>query len=79
MLAVEGMDNVVLLGVDLILDFDVVFNKVDELLHLGTEQPVDVDGKFFAERLDPLNAWASISLATALRAVIHDLFSSRLG
>lgn len=78
-LAIEGMDDVVLLRIDLVLNFDIVFNEVYELLHLSSEKSIDVECEFLSERLYPLDTWASICLTAALRAVIDYFFSALSG
>lgn len=42
MLSVKSVNYIILVDVNLIINIDILFNKVDELLHLCTEEKVDL-------------------------------------
>jgi len=47
-LPVEGMNHVVLIRVDLVFDFYIIFHELDEFLHFDAEEAVHIEGEFFA-------------------------------
>ena len=71
MFSIECVDDIVLLWVNLVFKAQIFFDKVDEFLHALSEQPIDVQGELFAQDVDPLETRSSISLALALRTVVH--------
>lgn len=42
MLSVKSVNYIILVDVNLIINIDILFNEVDELLHLCTEEKVDL-------------------------------------
>ena len=66
MLAVERMDHIVILDIDLIVNVQGFLDKGDELLHFEAEELLDLVGKFLSQDVYPLNTRGLISLATAL-------------
>ena len=55
-LTVEGVDDVILLRVNLIVDIDRFLDEIDKLLHLLPEELVDVICELSFQDLDPFFA-----------------------
>ena len=53
-LAIEGVNDVILRSVDLIINIDDLFDKLNEFLHLYPEQLVNMLLKLISEDIDPL-------------------------
>ena len=60
MLSVKCVNYIILVDVNLIINIDILFNEVDELLHLRTEEKVDLIGELGAQDFNPLFAWALV-------------------
>lgn len=71
MVFIERVDDVVFVGVSLILHVDGLLDEICELLHLRVEQPVDIDNELVSQDLGPLQARLLARPALALRAVVQ--------
>ena len=70
-LSVEGVDDVVLIRINLIIDIYHLFNEIAELLHLLVEQSIDVNHELSSENFGPFKAGFLIRIAFAFGAVIE--------
>ena len=60
MLSVKSVNYIILVDVNLIINIDILFNEVDELLHLCTEEKVDLIRELGAQDFNPLFARALV-------------------
>ena len=70
MLSVEGMNDMVLVSINLIINIYGLLNEFDELLHLLAEKLLDVVCKLIPELFDPLEAGSLLALTAALWTVV---------
>ena len=56
-LSIERVNDVVLVRVNLLVNVDVLFNELNELLHLLSEKLIDVDFELLSKRIYLIQAW----------------------
>ena len=78
MLAVEGMDDVVLVDVDLLVNRQIFLDEVDELFHLLTEELFDIIHEFDFQEVDPLLAGTLLRPSLAPRTRIDQSLHLKL-
>ena len=60
MFSVKGVNYIILVDVNLIINIDILFDEVDELLHFFTEEKVDLVIELGAQDFNPLFARALV-------------------
>ena len=71
MLSVEGMNDIFLVSINLIINIYNLLYEISELLHLLVEESFDVDYELSAQDLGPLEAGLLLRDTLALRTVIQ--------
>ena len=71
MLSVKSVNYIILVDVNLIINIDIFFNEVDELLHLCTEEKVDLIRELGAQDFNPLFARALVWLSLTLWTIVN--------
>ena len=71
MLAIEGVDHMVLVSIDLIVHIYSLLDELNELLHLLPEQLINVVCEIGPELCDPFLTGSFITLPSAFRTVVQ--------
>ena len=70
-LAIEGMDHMVLVSIDLIVHIYSFLDELNELLHLLPEQLIYIVREISPKLCDPFLTWAFFTVPSAFRTVVQ--------